>query len=110
MQILTLYVHIIPEEVIYRNYGLRRHIIGNVENVYCFPGGTEATNLINAIDAIERVRFSLKNTNSLNPTYHVFIQMIIFQLIIKIYYDPPNPNTNFIAVMTCGDANEVVGC
>ena len=89
----------------------------NIKNVYCFSGGTKATEFNrNAIDAIERAGFtSLKITNSLNPTYHVFYTNNNFSThYSKIYYDPPNPNTNFIAVMTCGDANEscpvVDGC
>ena len=89
----------------------------NVENVYCFSGGTEATEFNrNAIDAIKRAGFkSLKITNSLNPTYHVFYTNNNFSThYSKIYYDPPNPNTNYIAIITCGSANEscpvVDGC
>ena len=63
----------------------------NVENVYCFSGGTEATEFNrNAIDAIERAGFtSLKITNSLNPTYHVFYTNNNFSThYSKIYYEP----------------------
>ena len=47
----------------------------NVENVYCFSGGTEATEFNrNAIDAIERAGFtSLKNYKQLKSNISCFL-------------------------------------
>jgi arsenate reductase len=82
----------------------------NVKNVNTFSGGTEATAFnINAINAIKRIGFDVKPINiQKNSTYHILFgdnenPIVCFS---KVYDDPKNPQKEFAAIMTCGDAEE----
>lgn len=81
-----------------------------IKNINTFSGGTEATAFnINAINALKRVGFTIKPTNTeKNTAYHVFhdeneTPSICFS---KTYDDAKNPQKEFAAIMTCSDAEE----
>jgi arsenate reductase len=82
----------------------------NVKNVTTFSGGTEATAFnMNAINAIKRVGFDVKPISvDTNSTFHVSFDKIENPIICfsKVYNDAQNPQTNFVAIMTCSDAEE----
>lgn len=82
----------------------------NIPNVITFSGGTEATAFnINAINSLKRVGFKIEQEDtSDNPRYHVFHDdsqkpSVCFS---KVYDHPQNPEKEFAAIMTCGDAEE----
>ena len=78
--------------------------------VRCFSGGTEATAFnISAVDALESSGLQIeKMDESENPRYLVRFpgEENGIRVFSKKYEDPPNPTNNFIAVMTCSDADE----
>ncbi|MCB9202758.1 MAG: protein-tyrosine-phosphatase [Flavobacteriales bacterium] len=82
-----------------------------ISNVETFSGGTEATAFNpNAINALKKVNFiiSSKNSDAKNPIYEVVYDenkepIICFS---KKYSDKANPEDNFVAIMTCSDADE----
>jgi arsenate reductase len=82
----------------------------NVKNVTTFSGGTEATAFnINAINAIKRIGFDVKQINTKkNSTYHISFDEVEKPIVCfsKVYDDAQNPQTNFAAIMTCSDAEE----
>lgn len=82
----------------------------NINNVNSFSGGTEATTFnINAINAIKRVGFDVKQINETqNPTYHLVFNCTENPIVCfsKVYDDAHNPQNNFAAIMTCSDAEE----
>jgi arsenate reductase (thioredoxin) len=82
----------------------------NIKNVNTFSGGTEATAFnVNAINAIKRIGFEVKPVNNeKNTCYHVYYStddkpITCFS---KVYDDIDNPKQEFIAIMTCSDAEE----
>lgn len=82
----------------------------DIKGISTFSGGTEATAFnTNAINALKRIGFSIKPINSeKNTTYHVFHDdndnpSICFS---KVYDHPMNPQSDFAAIMTCGEAEE----
>ena len=81
----------------------------HIENVESYSGGTEITTFnINAINALEKLSFEII-TNDLNnnPLYKVFYdERNYVSCISKKYDDDKNPKNNFLAIMTCSDANE----
>jgi arsenate reductase (thioredoxin) len=81
-----------------------------LENIRTFSGGTEATAFhTNAIRALSRVGFSIQaQTNEFNPVYAVRFSDALAPLTCfsKIYDHPQNPQDHFIAVMTCGEAEQ----
>lgn len=89
------------------------HVAANyygIKNVSTFSGGTEATAFnVNAINALKRVGFTIvATTNTFNSTYQVFhadneMPSICFS---KTYDHPANPQKDFAAIMTCGEAEE----
>ena len=81
-----------------------------IKNVSTFSGGTEATAFnINAINALKRIGFNIKSIDTeKNATYHVFYDdnespSVCFS---KTYDNAKNPQKEFAAIMTCGDAEE----
>lgn len=80
-----------------------------LENVETYSGGTEATAFNpRAVAAIERAGFKVENPGGDNPQYKVYFDgkkepMICFS---KTFDDPYNPQENFVAVMTCSDADQ----
>ncbi len=81
-----------------------------IEGVQCFSGGTESTafNPL-AVKALQDAGMMIsRQDDSSNPLYRVRIPgsgggISAFS---KRYSEPPNPTENFIAVMTCSDADE----
>lgn len=81
-----------------------------IKNIHTFSGGTEATAFnLNAINALKRVGFEIERvTDDANPVYHVFYDAnetpsVCFS---KVYDHIENPQQNFAAIMTCGEAEE----
>lgn len=81
-----------------------------IKNVSTYSGGTEATAFhVHAIEALERIGFIVKAMNeNENTLYHVFFDlqkppMVCFS---KEYNDTFNPQKDFVAIMTCGEAEE----
>lgn len=81
-----------------------------INKVQTFSGGTEATAFnINAINALKRIGFQIKPIHiDKNPTYHVSYSdtEAPMECFSKVYDHPKNPQANFAAIMTCGDAEE----
>lgn len=82
----------------------------NIKNINAFSGGTEATAFnINAINAVERIGFDVKKINNdVNSVYHISYDEIEKPIVCfsKVYNDFQNPKSEFIAIMTCSDAEE----
>lgn len=82
---------------------------GISENIYTFSGGTEATAFHpRAVAAIESAGFKVRNPGGNNPHYEVTFaddgrKMECFS---KRYDDEFNPRENFVAVMTCSEAEK----
>lgn len=81
-----------------------------IPGVRTFSGGTEATAFnINAIDALKRIGFLVKPiADGKNPTYQVFYDESLEPVICfsKVYNNAVNPQSEFVAIMTCSDAEE----
>lgn len=81
-----------------------------VKDVNTFSGGTEATAFnSNAINALKRVGFTIKPINiEKNTHYHVIYddQQKPIESFSKVYDDTANPQKDFAAIMTCGEAEE----
>jgi protein-tyrosine phosphatase/arsenate reductase len=80
-----------------------------VNQVSTFSGGTEATAFNpNAIQALRGLGFEITEMDATsNPKYEVdFGGPKISVCFSKVYDDASNPNSNFAAIMTCGDAEE----
>ena len=85
------------------------HYYGIQENIYTYSGGTESTAFNpRAVAALERAGFSISSTQENNPHYTVkFSDGINGQECFSKKYDNPyNPRENFMAVMTCSEADE----
>lgn len=82
----------------------------HINDVYTFSGGTEATAFnVNAINAIKRVGFDVKKMDDkINATYHIYFDEAEnpIECFSKVYDDFKNPNKDFVAIMTCSDAEE----
>ena len=73
-----------------------------------FSGGTEATAFNpNAVAALERAGFKIRNDGEENPRYMVAFDDDASPLTAfsKKYEDPPNPTSGFAAIMTCSEAD-----
>jgi protein-tyrosine phosphatase/arsenate reductase len=81
-----------------------------VKNVKSFSGGTEVTSFNqNAIKALQNIGFeiSTKKPNANNPWYKVAYNKANFQLCYsKLFDDKSIPQNNFIAIMTCSEAEQ----
>jgi protein-tyrosine phosphatase/arsenate reductase len=82
-----------------------------IENVHTFSGGTEATAFNpNAIQALNETGFEIATEElNENPIYKVAFGTKETQFTIcfsKVYDDSFNPSSNFIAIMTCSDAEQ----
>lgn len=83
-----------------------------IDNVFCYSGGTEATAMaIPAVEALKSQGFNIEVlANSNNPIYTIKYNQNCLPIIgfSKEYAHPFNPTSNFIAIMTCSQADE--GC
>lgn len=81
-----------------------------IKEVNTFSGGTEATAFnSNAISALKRIGFTIKPINiEKNTHYHVIYddKQKPIESFSKVYDDPANPQKEFAAIMTCGEAEE----
>lgn len=81
-----------------------------VDGIYCYSGGTEVTAFNpQAVKALEGAGMHISRLDeSSNPVYQVSFsdQQASISTFSKKYTDPPNPIEEFIAVMTCSDADE----
>jgi arsenate reductase len=82
----------------------------SVKGIRFFSGGTEATAFnVQAIKALREAGFIITTRiPGANPVYRVKFPGASAQekFFSKKYTDPPNPTRDFIAVMTCADADE----
>ena len=81
-----------------------------VDRVRCYSGGTEATAFHPwAVKTMRESGFQIKTRiPGANPVYQVQFPGAgrDDRVFSKKYIDPPNPARNYIAVMTCSDADE----
>jgi arsenate reductase len=84
----------------------------NVNNVFCYSGGTEATAMFPMVaHVLEKTGFEIRKlSEGNNPVYGIKFAaneapVIAFS---KAYDDPFNPKSDFAAVMTCSQAD--AGC
>ncbi len=82
----------------------------NINNVFCFSGGTEATALYTSSkETLEKVGFKFEiTTEEENPRYQIFFSDEEQPLVgfSKTYDHASNPSSNFAAIMTCSQADE----
>ena len=82
----------------------------NIDQLFCFSGGTEATALYPSIkDTLERQGFEFEiSSTGKNPHHHLLFSddapaIVAFS---KKYDAPFNPSSNFAAIITCSHADE----
>ena len=84
-----------------------------IKNIYTFSGGTEATSFnCRMVNAVKEYGFKVKQLDeNANPKYHILLgeedesMDILFS---KVYSENYNPQSNYIAIMVCSQADE--GC
>ncbi|MGE8431914.1 low molecular weight phosphatase family protein [Chryseobacterium joostei] len=80
-----------------------------ISNIYCYSGGTEATALFPKVaDTLINSGFNIWKLNeSENPIYSIKYSQNALPIIgfSKKYDDAFNPDTDFVAVMTCSQAD-----
>jgi arsenate reductase len=84
------------------------HYFG-MQNIETYSGGTEATAFNpRAVAALEKVGFRIENPGGENPHYRLYFAEDVESLLCfsKKYDDPANPQKDFIAIMTCSEADE----
>ncbi|MBK8489688.1 MAG: protein-tyrosine-phosphatase [Saprospirales bacterium] len=80
-----------------------------VEGVETYSGGTEATAFNpRAVAALERAGFQVEDPGGDNPVYRLTFAAggPSLECFSKVYDDAHNPRENFVAVMTCSEADE----
>ncbi|MDZ7692285.1 MAG: hypothetical protein U5K69_14310 [Balneolaceae bacterium] len=80
-----------------------------LEAIETYSGGTEVTAFNpRAVEAIRRAGFKVENPGGENPRYKVFYDEGKEPLVCysKTFDDEANPHRDFIAVMTCSDADQ----
>ena len=81
-----------------------------IKKIHCFSGGTEVSVFHpNAVKALEKAGFRIKKKSSGdNPVYSVYFcnEQIPVTAFSKLYSNSFNPQSEFVAVMTCSAANE----
>lgn len=84
----------------------------NIQNVFCYSGGTEATALFPVVaKTLEKTGFKIKTlSQEKNPVYSIKYSANTHPIIgfSKTYDDDFNPQSEFAAVLTCSNADE--GC
>ncbi|MEM6469017.1 MAG: protein-tyrosine-phosphatase [Planctomycetota bacterium] len=85
--------------------------VGLGDKVQIFSGGTESTACNpRTVSALKRAGFDfdVKSSEGENPTYSAIDPKFDTPLLMfsKVFDKAPNPTSNFIAVMCCGDADE----
>jgi arsenate reductase (thioredoxin) len=81
----------------------------NIKNVYCYSGGTEATALFPMVaKTLENQGFKIKTiSEGENPIYSIKYAQNDYPIIgfSKTYDDDFNPQSEFVAIMTCSQAD-----
>jgi arsenate reductase len=81
-----------------------------IPNVKCYSGGTEATAFNpRAVKAVREFGFEVEQLDETeNPIYLVNFSKDSdpIKCFSKVYSDKFNPQSNFVAIMTCSDADE----
>ena len=78
-------------------------------NINTFSGGVEITACNErTVNSLFHLGFNINNLGGENPYYEIKYadDKIPITLFSKLYNDPPNPKTHFVAVMTCNHADE----
>lgn len=83
----------------------------NIKNITCFSGGTEATKLNKTVlTTLSNIGFEVLETpQSDNPKYKLSYgnsEVEFLTLFSKVYNEAGNPKKNYLALMTCSDADE----
>lgn len=119
-----------PKIIVVCTHNSRRSHIGQIwlavgadyfglPKIETFSGGTEATAFnIRAVNAFRNIGFEITtaDSNQENPLYNIRWQneMKPYQAFSKSYETPPNPQTDFAAIMVCTEADKgcpiVAGC
>lgn len=92
---------------VWAHFAAAFHGLGNL--IHTFSGGTEATAFHpNAIAALSHAGFLIETDELNNPisTLKFSDDTSPITCFSKVYNDPVNPQSDFIAVMTCSDADE----
>jgi arsenate reductase len=92
---------------VWAHFAAAYHGLGDKINT--FSGGTEATAFHpNAIAALTRAGFQIETEQGKNPVSHLKFSdtETAIKCFSKVYDDPSNPQSDFIAVMTCSEADE----
>lgn len=83
-----------------------------IRNVFCYSGGTEATDMFpKVVEILQNQGFEIqKLSEANNPVYAIKFSENEQPIIgfSKTYFDAFNPKNNFGAIMTCNNADE--GC
>ena len=84
-----------------------------LKNIYTFSGGTEATSFnYRMVNAIKNYGFKVKQLDeNANPKYHILLGETDENMDIlysKVYSENYNPQSNYIAIMVCSQADD--GC
>jgi len=81
-----------------------------IKNIKCYSGGTQITTFNHiAIRALQNLGCIINTTNieSNNPVYEVAYSASKFEICYsKLYNDTTNPKLNFVAIITCSDAEQ----
>ncbi len=79
------------------------------KKVKSYSGGTEATALNpRTAQALSRIGFEIEKGEGANPLYQIRYDEVLapIQAFSKVYSHPSNPQSDFIAIMTCDEASE----
>ena len=77
--------------------------------VKSYSGGTEATALNSrTAQALSRIGFEIEKSDGANPLYQLRYDEVLnpIEAFSKVYSHPANPQSDFIAIMTCDEASE----
>jgi len=84
--------------------------VHDISNIFCFSGGTEESAFNpRSVKALRKAGFNIEQKDkSENPVYHVSFSEseAYLRIFSKDYNEESNPQEDFIAVMTCSDADE----
>lgn len=84
----------------------------NIQNVFCYSGGTQATAMFSkVVETLVNQGFKIQKVSSeSNPVYAIKFDKNQHPIIgfSKTYSDTFNPKNNFVALITCNNADE--GC
>jgi arsenate reductase (thioredoxin) len=81
-----------------------------IQGIECYSGGTESTAMNpRTVASLKRAGFQIQAANSdTNPLYHVQLRpnSAPSNFFSKLVHDASNPSREFVAVMTCSEADQ----